>query len=192
MKHWLAIASVFTAMTSTVVEAKVLDLSTRTDASGTYEVAFCARPSPQGSIPGHMFVSFSHTDPAGERDFMAIGHTVNAGVGPAAATWSYFGSPVGGHLGEERYTSVKQNCLDVVVNREDYDRAKAFADDPLSNLGVTPSPGIVFENYKLGADDCISFAIQVANSLSGVGLMVPTRQALDLPMAYELKLISAN
>lgn len=174
------------------LEAKVIDLSTRSDPSGSYEVAFCARPSPQGSVPGHMFVAFSHKPPEGGRDFLAIGHTVNAGVGAGSAAWSYFGAPVPGHLGEERYTSVRQSCLDVVVNKEDYEAARANIQDPLSTLGVTGKPGLIFEYYKLGEDDCITFVLSVAQSLKRAGLIVPARSPADLPMKYAEKLIGAN
>lgn len=177
---------------SSLSQAKQIDLSTRTDASGTYEVAFCGRPSPKGSIPGHMFVAYSHVDPQGKRDFLSIGHTVNAGVGPVAATWSYFGDPVPGHLAEEKYTSVKQNCLDIVVNKEDFDKARAHADDPLQKLGFSQASGIVFEAYKLGANDCMTFAIDVANVLKPRGLKVPDRTTGEFPAAYVQRLIGAN
>src|SRR5690349_10981507 len=78
---------------------KTLNLATRSDPTGTYNIAFCARTSPGVSgKPGHAFVSFSHKDTAGNRDFLAIGHTVAAGTTPGSAAWSYFGAPVSGVL----------------------------------------------------------------------------------------------
>ena len=177
---------------STSLHAKEIDLSTRTDATGTYDIAFCSRPSPQGNIPGHMFVSYSHVDPEGNRDFTAIGHTINAGVGPVSATWSYFGDAVGGHLAEEKYTHVKQNCLSVRVNKEDFDKSRALADNPLKNIGIINVPSIVFESYKLGEKDCMSFAISVAQVLQPRGLKIPPRGATELPIAYMSKFIAAN
>lgn len=173
--------------------AKEIDLSNMTEASGDYNVAFCARPSPDSSgKPGHAFVSYSHVQPNGNRDFTAIGHTVGAGVGPVSAAWSYFGSPVSGLLKQERYTSIKQNCLDVRVNKTDFDNARALAADPLFKLGLTAQPGTVFEAYKLGADDCMTFMISVANTLKSKGLKVPARGATELPMAYVVRFIAAN
>src|ERR1700730_157698 len=73
----IAVAASFTLAIATPTEAKTIDLSTRTDPTGTYNVAFCARPSPDSSgKPGHAFVSYSHKLPNGERDFVAIGHTI--------------------------------------------------------------------------------------------------------------------
>jgi hypothetical protein len=54
--------------------------------------------------------------PGGDREFLAIGHTVGADVTPAMAIWSYFGSSVSGLLKQELYTSIRQNCLDVQVD----------------------------------------------------------------------------
>jgi hypothetical protein len=90
--------------------ARAIDLSNMTDPTGIYNVAFCARPSPDTTgKPGHAFVAYSHARPNGDRDFVAIGHTIGAGVGPVSASWSYFGSPVLGLLKEEHYMSIKQN-----------------------------------------------------------------------------------
>lgn len=174
-------------------EAKELDLRTMSDPSGEYNVAFCSRPSPDATgKPGHAFVSYSHVLPGGDREFLAIGHTVGADVTPGMAIWSYFGSPVSGLLKEELYTSIRQNCLDVQVDKSDYDRARAFSSSWLAQLGIGPANGIVLQAYKLGADDCMTFAIDVANALTGKGLNVPARNALELPEAYIRRLADAN
>jgi len=173
--------------------AKSIDLSNLTDPTGVYNVAFCARPSPDtAGKPGHAFVAYSHAAPNGDRDFVSIGHTLGAGVGPVSATWSYFGSPVSGLLKEERYTSIKQNCLDVVVNKADFNKARALAEDPLFKLGLTVQTGTVFEAYKLGLDDCMTFLISVAETLKSKGLKIPARGATELPMAYIVRFIAAN
>lgn len=175
------------------VAAKELDLRTMSDQTGEYNVAFCARPSPDATgKPGHAFVSYSHVLPGGDREFLSIGHTVAAGVTPPSAIWSYFGSSVSGLLKEELYTSIRQNCLDVQVNKVDYDRARALASSPLSLLGIVPADGIVLEAYKLGADDCMTFLIDVANSLRSKGLKVPARHTGELPMPYVQRLSDAN
>jgi hypothetical protein len=175
------------------LKAKEIDLSNMTDPTGVYNVAFCARPSPDVTgKPGHAFVAYSHANPNGDRDFLAIGHTVGAGVGPASAGWSYFGGPVSGLLKEERYTSIKQNCLDVTVNKADFNQARALGEDPLFRMGVTAQPGTVFEAYKLGLDDCMTFLISVAETLKSRGLKVPVRGATELPMTYIVRFIAAN
>ncbi|MFQ8433812.1 hypothetical protein [Amaricoccus sp. W119] len=105
--------------------AAELDLSNRSDPKAVYSVAFCARQSPDSTgKPGHAFVALSCKPHGGERDFLAIGHTIAAPTGAVEATWSYFGEPVPGLLKEELYTSVQQNCFDVTVNKEDYEFAR--------------------------------------------------------------------
>lgn len=175
--------------------SKDIDLRTMSEASGVYDVAFCSRPSPDPSgKPGHAFVAFSHKPPDGDRDFLAIGLTVAAGVTPAGSilSWFYWGSPVSGRLKAEQYTDIRQNCLNVGVDKQDYDRARALTDDPLQKLGVTQAPGIIFENYKLGAEDCMTFLTAVARKLEGKGLKVPQRGGTELPMHFVQRFIDAN
>ena len=173
--------------------AKEIDLSNISDPAGIYNIAFCARPSPDATgKPGHAFVSFSHLPHGGQRDFLAIGHTVGAGVGPAEAAWSFFGTPVSGVLGEEKYTSIKQQCLDTQVNKSDYDQARALAMPALELMGIGQPGGTVFQAYKLGDEDCLAFMINVANILKPRGLSVPTRGATETPMAYMERFIEAN
>jgi hypothetical protein len=187
------IALIVTIALTGAAAAKELDLSTMDDPTGVYNIAFCARPSPDASgKPGHAFVAYSHAAPGKDRDFVAIGLTVGADVTPAAAIWSYFGSPVSGLLKEERYTAIKQNCLDVKVNKDDFNHAKALAADPLATMGLTPQEGTVFEAYKLGGEDCLAFMMKVATILKPRGLNVPSRGAAELPMNYMLRFISAN
>jgi hypothetical protein len=80
----------------------------------------------------------------------------------------------------------------VTVNKVDFDRARALAQDPLSKLGLTAQPGTVFQAYKLGLDDCMTFVISVAETLRSKGLKVPAREATELPMAYMVRFIAAN
>lgn len=172
---------------------KVIDLSNKTESAGTFNVAFCGRPSPDASgKPGHAFVSYSHKKVGGDRDFLAIGHTVPPGAGVGGVTWSYFGGAVPGLLKEELYTSVKQNCLDVQVNQADYQRARALAADPLVKMGLTTTEGVVFQAYRLGSQDCMGFLIEVAQTLRSRGLKVPDRGAAELPMAFVQRLMDAN
>ncbi|MBI4000758.1 MAG: hypothetical protein HY348_03130 [Nitrospira defluvii] len=147
------------------VMAELVDLRTSTDISGTYEVGFCARPSPDTvkHLPGHAFVSFSYSPYHGQRTFLAIGHTVLEGNSASRALWSYFGSSVTGYLKEEVYTSRMERCLQVKVNEADYEAAYALTANALSLMGIeAPKEMPVFEAYKLGDMDCMHFLIRVA------------------------------
>lgn len=176
-----------------VLPAEELDLSTRTDADAAFDIAFCARPSPgDKGKPGHAFVAFSRKPHDGERDFLAIGHTVSASETAASSAWSYFGSPVSGLLKEELYTSVEQNCLVVTVNSEDYEAARQLADAPLHQMGIVEQDTPVFQAYRLGEEDCMTFMISVAETLTPRGLQVPARQSTELPMDYMQRFIGAN
>lgn len=136
--------------------AKEIDLRNQTDADGEYNIAFCARPSPDKTgLPGHMFVAYSKVTNTGERTFVAIGHTVGADVGVASAVWSYFGNPVNGLLKEEMYTAIEQKCLDVRVNQADFDKAFALTVSPLTALGISSGQNVVLEQYSLGEEDCM-------------------------------------
>lgn len=98
--------------------AKAIDLRNATEASGEYEISFCARPSPDTvkRLPGHAFVAFSFKPREGGRTFLAIGHTVQAGVSPVDAAWSYFGGAVPGYLAEEKYSAAMTTCRPYVVS----------------------------------------------------------------------------
>lgn len=172
---------------------KKIDLSSRTDPNGEYELGFCSRPSPVSSKgwPGHAFVSYSRQT-AGGRDFMSIGHTIATGTSSVSAGWSLFGSPVSGLLKEENYTSVLENCLIIKVNKEDYDRAYALTVSPLTKLGLVRGNVTVFQAYQLAAEDCVGFTISVAKTLEPRGLKVPARAALEGPASYIQRLIGAN
>lgn len=191
----LAVVFVLACTVPQPASSKDIDLRTMSEASGVYDVAFCSRSSPGLSgEPGHAFVAFSHKPPDAERDFLAIGLTVTAGVTPTAAalSWFYWGKPISGRLKEELYTDIRQNCLNVGVDKQDYDRARALADDPLQKLGVTQAPGIIFEDYKLGQEDCMTFLTAVARKLESKGLKVPQRGSTELPMHFVQRFIDAN
>jgi hypothetical protein len=139
-----------------------------------------------------MFVAFSSVRNDGQRSFVALGHTVGADVSAAAAIWSYFGAPVDGLLKEEMYTSISQQCLDVRVNKSDFDAAFTLTSDPLAAFGITTDSGVVLQEYRLGAEDCMTFASGVAAVLSTRGLIVPDRKATELPLDYLQRMIEKN
>ncbi len=180
-------------MGATVI-ARELDLRQMTDASGAAEISFCARPSPNKfGLPGHAFVAFSITRANGGREFRSVGHTVTEGGNLSSVVFSYFGSAsVAGKQMEERYTSVKQDCLTVKVNKPAYEIALKAAQPTLANLGVSQDVAASAERYSLGRDDCVTFAHAVALSLQQYGLKVPTRGATDTPQAWIAKLKEAN
>lgn len=191
---WKCVVGIVAALVSTPATAKEIDLSTRTDPTGTFQIGFCARPSPDTlkRWPGHAFVSFSHQNPTGERYFIAIGHTVAAGVTAAGAIWSVVGAPVSGVLKEENYTSAMQNCLVVKVDKADYDNALKLTQSPLRRLGLVSTDSSTIEAYKLRAHDCMTFMIEIANTLNRKGIVVPVRGSTELPMEYMQRLIGAN
>ena len=178
---------------SSCLLASPLDLRNFSDESGEYEIAFCARPSAdtKKNIPGHAFVSFSYYSPKGNRTFTSIGHTVQSGTSMISAIWSYFGVSVDGFLSEEKYTSIKQSCLVVKVNKSDYDAAYSLAEDPLKKLGIVKN-SYVLESYKLGSEDCVGFLIKVAKKLESKGFIVPKRNNLESPLDYIQRLINSN
>lgn len=175
--------------------AKVIDLRNQSDIVGDYELGFCARPSPDTlkQLPGHAFVAYSHVPSKGERTFRAVGHTVSPGVSPGSAAWSYFGKPVAGYLKEEQYTSSMERCLRVKVNKTDYEAAYALTVTALQAMGMQGAADVpVFQAYKLGANDCMNFVINVAEVLKGKGLTVPQRGSAELPTNYIERLIQSN
>lgn len=174
--------------------AKTIDLRRMSEASGEYQISFCARPSPDApaGLPGHAFVAFSTRAAGGNWTFHSIGRTVTVGTSPANAAWSYFGDPVSGALKAEIYTSAMQTCLTAQVNSNDYNAAEALSQNPLAQYGLGLPTDPVFEFYKLGEDDCISFLVDVASVLKRSGLKVPTRHALDTPIEFVEALKVAN
>lgn len=171
---------------------RVVDLRNQSDASGEYEISFCARPSPAaGGLPGHAFVAFSHLPASGARAFTALGHTTHAG--PVRALLSYGGSfSAPGVLQEERYTAVKEACLVVKVNQPDYERALSSSQPVLTKLGLATGQRPVLLAYSLGAQDCMGYMMTVARGLRAPGLTVPPRGKTELPLHYLRRFIDAN
>lgn len=170
------------------------DLRTLSDASGETEVSFCARPSPNDfGLPGHAFVAFSEKPTGKLRIFRAVGHTIAPTAGPVASGFTYFsGGSVAGQQAEERYTHVKQACLTLQVDRMVYQSALAAARPTLTAVGVPDAVAASVERYTLNGNDCIDFAMKVAQVIKPAGLNVPARGAIDTPMSYLQKLIAAN
>ena len=190
----IAFAAAASLVHAAPAAARDKDLRTMSDANGTTEVGFCSRPSPDAfGFPGHAFVTFSAARPGGGRDFRAVGHTVAAGASIPAVAISYFGgASVSGRQMEERYTSVKQACLVVIVDRSAYERALAAAQPTLTAIGIPASVAASVERYSLGSNDCITFAQGVAAALKSAGLVVPARAATDTPASWIARLIAAN
>ena len=186
---------IFLFIFSSISFGTVVDLKNSSDKDGEYEIGFCVRPSPDTikNIPGHAFVSFSHNTNDNKRSFLAIGHTVQAGVSLEEAAWSYVGDPVDGYLKEENYTSSMQSCLMVKVNKADYEAAFNLTKNPLEQIGIfTSKTFVVLQAYKLGSEDCMSFMINVAKVLEPRGINVPTRYKTEFPMDYMVRFINSN
>lgn len=171
---------------------QVVDLRKRTDAAGSYEISFCARPSPgRTGLPGHAFVAFSHVEPGKPRVFRAVGHTTSAS---AAKTVLTYGGAIGvpGRLAEERYTAVRENCLVAKVNDSDYRRALGRTQPVFRRWGIGSADDPVLATYSLGDKDCMDFMLQVAQDLRAPALKLPRRGAAEFPLPYLRRLIDAN
>jgi len=178
-------------LTSLPATSETIDLRNQSEA-GDYEVAFCARPSPNGGLPGHAFVSFSSTNPGQQRDFISVGHTPSQDSGLGWTLWSRIGRPVNGVVAEERYTSVSEQCLQVKVNRATYAELRQRTVDPFAIIGFSDVGTPVVHPYKLGIKDCVAFAITAARHLQSLGMQVPDRHDNETPVHYIERLIEAN
>ena len=169
---------------------KEIDLRNKTDANGEYSIAICARPSPgPAGLPGHAFVAYSEKPAGRERSVLALGFTTNSAVGGVLSFSSLLATPAG-FLGEEKFTHMKEECLVILVNEDDFRRAYAVA-RPFYDVPVLQS--IAYSGvYSLTNNDCESFATKVAATFKGRGVVVPPRKTTDLPIDYVRKLIDAN
>lgn len=171
--------------------ADTVDLRSQTDNDGgSREISFCARPSPdKPGLPGHAFIAFSE-EKDGKRSIRAIGHTAFS-VGEALL--SYSGIITGdGALVDEKYTSIKQHCLTLQVNRADYERAYGQALQPLKAMGIDLDETMpIQKNYSLAAEDCVGFLINQAKVFAP-RLVIPSRKIGELPLRYVRRLIDAN
>lgn len=170
---------------------KILDLRNQSDASGEYSISLCARPSPgPAGLPGHAFVTYSFKPANGERRIASIGFTTAAGTLKGVLSYSAFLATPAGYLGEEKYSSINENCLIALVNESEFNQAMSLA-KPFANL-----PGLdsltYLGVYSLTSNDCITFTSSVAKTLETRGLKVPARAVADTPPVYLRKLIEAN
>lgn len=185
-------AAVAACLLSLSAQAKTIDIRKSTDADGKVrEISFCSRPSPdKPGLPGHAFIAFAETPKSGAITFRAVGHTV---FSAKEAILSYGGLiDATGALVNEKYTSVKQQCLTLQVNKADYDASYSLASQPLSNIGVKfDETKPVQKSYSLGADDCVGFMVAQAQQFSSA-ITVPARKSNELPLPYIRRLIDAN
>jgi len=178
MLVWVAIAGAVAVASG---PHRIIDLRKRSEAT-EYEIGLCARPSPDATLglPGHAFVSFSSKPTGQPRRYLAVGHTTRAGLGRVLLSYIRPLGPVEGHLAEELYTAVTEKCLLAKLDREAFDRALVFTQDPLSKLGLVNSSDEVRLAYALGAQDCVTFMTAVARAIGGV--KIPPRLETDLPL----------
>lgn len=174
--------------------SKIVDLRNMSDADGALrEISICARPSPGGAgLPGHAFVAFARTDSSGGLTFRTLGHTVFK-ISDAILSYNSLIPATDAALVSEKYTAIKQECLTVQVNADQFQSAYAQASQPLAKLGIKFDEGKpVQKTYSLGVEDCITFAVGIVKRFADRGLKIPERKATDLPLAYVRKLIDAN
>jgi hypothetical protein len=192
VKIYMLVLTTFGLIFSQEADAKTINLATMSEGGGPYEISFCGRPSPNSrGFPGHAFVSFSKGTGA-SRVFRSLGLTVGGTVSPVSAAMSFFGPSVSGIVTEENFTHIRQECLSVIVNKADFDRAYSQALPLFVQLGVSTESTLRTEAYKLGENDCITFAYNIAAALKPAGLNVPKREMLDRPIGYIQKLQNQN
>lgn len=165
-----------------------MDLRTMTDPAGEFSVSLCTRPSPTGDIPGHAFVVYAHKPPTGNRKVLAIGFTTTSGPMKAALSYNGWLTAADGHLGEERFTHMKEKCLVTLVDKQAFDKAWSVSHPFASVPGLATL--VWSADYRLAENDCMTFMINVAKTLPSV--KVPSRGAAELPRPYLRRLIEAN
>jgi hypothetical protein len=174
---------------------KSIDMRKLSDEDGVErEISFCAKPSidTTKNLPGHMFVAFSTLN-GKVRSYSALGHSTTATPKDALLTYGGLFPSVTGYLKEELYADSKDRCLVAKVNKKDYEKAYSVAHPALPpGFPALGKNDVTLLAYKLGANDCMSYMISVANTLKTNGLKVPDRKATELPMEYVRRLIDSN
>jgi hypothetical protein len=173
--------------------AKTLDLRKSTDVDGsTREISFCARPSPGlPGLPGHAFVAYAVISADKGIKFRSLGHTVFS-VGDAILS---FGGviPTTGALVEEKYTSTKQECLTIQLNKDMFESAYSAAFQPLAKLGIKFDESLPIQKaYSLAAEDCVQFVVSLAQRFAAQELKVPARTSAEFPLPYLRRFIESN
>lgn len=188
----IGVVLIIASFCSPIIHAKTLDLKTHTDIDGgNREISICARPSPDNlGLPGHAFIAFSETTKDGKRSFRAIGHTAFS-VGEALLSYTGLVTAEGA-LVDEKYTSIKQQCLTLQVNKSDYDKAYGVTVQPLKNMGIEFDEAKPIQKaYSLGAEDCVGFLTTQVNFFASK-VVVPPRKSGELPLDYIRRFIDSN
>lgn len=196
-KLFLLASAMLLGAASHAAPYKVKDLRNQSDSDGNnYEISLCARPSPAtAGLPGHAFVVYRVASADGGRNwFLAVGHTTHASPTQALLTYSgWLSGGVSGGLEEERYTAVKQNCLVLLVNKDPFNAALDRARDFLGGqLPSAPDRRATLLRYTLGVEDCVTFVSRVGSNFAPLGLTVPVRGAVELPLTYIRRVIESN
>lgn len=170
---------------------KQIDLRSQTDADGEYSISLCTRPSPTpGGIPGHAFVAYSYLPAATKnRQFVALGFTTDSTVKGVLSYKGVFAEP-SGFLDEEKFTHVREQCLVLLVSKEDFERAYAQS-HPFAKLPAFKDVKYA-ANYKLAENDCVTFMSTVATGFIQKGIKVPARRGTEFPATYLRRIIEAN
>jgi len=97
-----------------------------------------------------------------------------------------------GALVDEKYTSIKQQCLTILVNKVNYQKSYGLSAQPLKAIGfVLDETKPIQKAYSLAAEDCVSFLITQAK-LFTPRVVVPSRNNGELPLNYVRRFIDAN
>lgn len=174
---------------------RTLDLRVHSEPDGAdYSLSVCTRPSPGSTkLPGHAFVGYSRLPRLGGREYLAVGHTSNAGLGAIILTYLGIKPAVDGSIQDEIYTSTQEQCLVLLVNRADHQTALEAARDVVSGTlpSFTPTRHTILR-YTLGSQDCVGFVLRVLEPFRSAGkVRVPSRAATELPLPYLRRIIDA-
>ena len=187
--YWIALLMTLPTL-CVAAPHKRLDLRNKTDANGEYSVSLCARSSDGPmKLPGHAFVSYNFKPTGKEWRSFALGFTTNSAVKGMLSYSKLLAQPAG-YLNEEMYSSVNENCLLLLVNESDFNKAMSRA-QPFHTIPALASLKYTAV-YSLTSNDCITFMTEVAGEFKPRGVNVPVRSATDLPLVYLRKLIDAN
>jgi hypothetical protein len=177
------------------VQAHTLDFRKQPDPDGRYSMAICARPSPDSvaGIPPHAFVVWRQVTNQVEHMSIAVGYAPNDALKPLIGSSTSLRSDEN-HSSQELYGrgSSVEPCLELVVNKREFDAAATQARAPLRRMGATHAESAAALVYSLGQEDASEFVTEMAARFSSRGLYVPRRRLGEPPLAFVRRLIDAN
>jgi hypothetical protein len=83
-------------------------------------------------------------------------------------------------------------CLELVINKREFDAAVNLARTPLKRLGTAKTEPTSVMVYSVGQEDASEFITEMVVRFSDRGLYVPRRRSGEPPLAFVRRLIDAN